>query len=278
MKKMIIYIVITLIVLCLVGGLVYYFNMKVDNETTAGGNMRFVTGEYLYNSLDKRVLTNQGKDILLKAIEDEDYTIETKDISYDKWKASVEKGIWLHISFPNWREPDVYIIPTGLDGWIDGQAFLRYDRAKINKVSINEKVDIIKFNDFKLIDFLNEDPNFVREIAPAKRPVSLMLKYSELHSKIQSSPYKSVTYICEKGVSGLVVSIEDNKISVKSENYGQNGKSKVFTFNPESVDSSGKFTDTSGKAIFGVENSSAFFQEINGITYNQCFEYRPGIE
>lgn len=170
-KKMIIYIVAIVVLTSVVAVIFYMLKGKVGGRDIPDTALReYATGVHLYNDLDKRVLTKQGELLIMEAIENEDYSIEVVNTTYDGkdgWKSRVEKGIWLWVNYPDYREPDLYIIPTELAYWREGAAFLIH--------SFDKKVDKIQFNNFILTDYLNEDPNFVRETGVKKREVSLML-------------------------------------------------------------------------------------------------------
>jgi hypothetical protein len=182
MKKMIAYIIVGVVILLVLGGvfLVLKYKIMKNEENTGSGNMQYVTGVALFNPLDKRVLTKQGEAVLIEAIDKGDYSTEVVNTTdyegRDGWKSYIEKGIYLEAHYPDYRLPDTYIIPTGMAHWKEGRAYKLVSAGGIN--SDGKQVDKIEFNNFKLSDFLNEDPNFIKELAPARRPVSLMLQLS----------------------------------------------------------------------------------------------------
>ncbi len=179
---MTLYIIVGVVILSVLGGVFFVFKDKImkNEENTGSGNMQYVTGVALFNPLDKRVLTKQGEAVLIEAIDKGDYSTEVVNTTdyegRDGWKSYIEKGIYLEAHYPDYRLPDTYIIPTGMAHWKEGRAYKLVSAGGIN--SDGKQVDKIEFNNFKLSDFLNEDPNFIKELAPARRPVSLMLQLS----------------------------------------------------------------------------------------------------
>jgi hypothetical protein len=148
-----IYIIIGVVVAILISTGVYIYKNKTMNDKNSEKNNIKIE---LINPIDKRVLTKQGIDIITKAINDEDYGIEVVNTSYTDKKDRIEKSIHLRVNTADNRYS--YIIPSEMLYWEEGQAY-KYNPTK----EIKGKWDIIKFNNFKLSDFLNEDPNFIKD-------------------------------------------------------------------------------------------------------------------
>lgn len=166
-QNKILILVTVVIVIAVVGGVAYLFKDKFIKNTMEKDNIRIE----LINPIDKRVLTKQGIDIITEAIKDGDYSIKVVNTSYDDRKDRIEKSIRLTINTSDNRYS--YIIPSEMLYWEEGRAY-KFETTQEN----NKKVDIIRFNNFKLSDFLNEDPNFIKELTPTKREVSFMINFS----------------------------------------------------------------------------------------------------
>jgi hypothetical protein len=148
-----------------------------NNYTLERDNMKI---EFI-NPVDKRILTQQGEEILLKEIHNEDYSTEVINTSYDEWEAEISKVTRLVIE--DTGSHCTYIIPTGIAGWTEGRAFVTCSEptettSENTSQPVTVKYNKIQFNNFKLSDFLNEDNKYVIDYVLEKRKVKYALKYS----------------------------------------------------------------------------------------------------
>ncbi len=101
--------------------------------------------------------------------------------------------------------------------------------------------------------------------------------------KATESMSKNVTYICEKGVSGINVSMKDGKIVVEYQDYNNRENNKTYLFDQKKNDPSGKYTSEDGKHTFWISGIEANLtkMEIDGKSTKmvcQGTEYFAGME
>lgn len=142
-------------------------NMILNTQTNQlnENNMKIV----LSNSIDKRVLTSQGMEILLKAIKEGEYADEVVNTNYSMWQSDVDKSISLAVF--DTEEGHSYIISGPTPQNPAGMAF-KFD-SSADPLDVKSKVNKIIFNNFKLEDFLNDDKNAV-----IRQPISQKVSYA----------------------------------------------------------------------------------------------------